>query len=194
MCRGKEVAVKKLFKQDLDEKALIDFKKEVEIMAQLRHPNVLLFMGACTDPGNMAIVTELLNGGNGEQVCCVLFLLVFSFLTLFFLQVLRDPSLELSVYKRVVMALDVAQGMSWLHASKPQIIHRDLKPSNLLVDENLHVKVCDFGLSAVKENETEKLQDTDSVPGTPLWMAPEVCLLSFFLLFFFFLICFSKRF
>ncbi len=37
-------------------------------MAQLRHPNVLLFMGACTDPGNMAIVTELLTGGNGEQV------------------------------------------------------------------------------------------------------------------------------
>ncbi len=68
MCRGKEVAVKKLFKQDLDEKSLVDFKKEVEIMAQLRHPNVLLFMGACTDPGSMAIVTELLNGGNGEQV------------------------------------------------------------------------------------------------------------------------------
>jgi serine/threonine protein kinase len=35
------------------------------------------------------------------------------------------------------------------------------------------MQVCDFGLSAVKENETEKLQDTDSVPGTPLWMAPE---------------------
>jgi hypothetical protein len=40
---------------------------------------VLLFMGACTDPGSMAIVTELLSGGNGEQV-------------------LRDPSLDLSVY------------------------------------------------------------------------------------------------
>jgi serine/threonine protein kinase len=47
---------------------MVDFKKEVEIMAQLRHPNVLLFMGACTDPGDMAIVTELLTGGNGEQV------------------------------------------------------------------------------------------------------------------------------
>lgn len=35
-------------------------------------------------------------------------------------------------------------------------------------------QVCDFGLSTVKENETEKLQDTDSVPGTPLWM---VCVL-----------------
>lgn len=76
-------------------------------------------------------MTELLNGGNGEQV-------------------LRDPTLELSLFKRIVMALDVAQGMAWLHASKPQIIHRDLKPSNLLIDENLHVKVCDFGLSAVK--------------------------------------------
>ena len=157
MCRGKEVAIKKLFKQDLDDKSLADFKKEVEIMAQLRHPNVLLFMGACTDPGQMAIVTELLDGGNGEQV-------------------LRDPSLDLSILKRVVMALEVAQGMSWLHASKPQIIHRDLKPSNLLVDENLHVKVCDFGLSQVKEDGLEKLQDTDSVPGTPLWMAPEVLL------------------
>lgn len=124
-------------------------------MAQLRHPNVLLFMGACTDPGNMAIVTEILPRGNGEQV-------------------LRDASLDLSLFKRLLMALDVAQGMAWLHQSKPQIIHRDLKPSNLLVDENLHVKVCDFGLSAVKENGTEKLQDTDSVPGTPLWMAPEV--------------------
>lgn len=55
-------------------------------MAQLRHPNVLLFMGACTDPGNMAIVTELLTGGNGEQV-------------------LRDPTLALSLYRRLLMAL-----------------------------------------------------------------------------------------
>lgn len=146
-CRGKEVAIKKLFKQDLDEKSLSDFKKEVEIMAQLRHPNVLLFMGACTDPGDMAIVTEILDGGNGEQV-------------------LRDPALDLSVWKRVCMALDVAQGMSWLHASKPQIIHRDLsehlhlllfpysllislvspEPSNLLVDDQLHVKVSHSSL------------------------------------------------
>jgi hypothetical protein len=53
----------------------------------------------------MAIVTELLSGGNGEQV-------------------LRDPTLDLSLYKRLLMAVDVAQGMAWLHASKPQIIHR----------------------------------------------------------------------
>ena len=154
-CRGKDVAIKKLFKQELDEKLLADFKKEVEIMARLRHPNVLLFMGACTDPGNMAIIMENIKGGNAEQV-------------------LRDNTLELSLYTRMKMARDVAFGMNWLHESKPQIIHRDLKPSNLLIDENFHVKVCDFGLSTIKVDTTSKLQDKDSVPGTPLWMAPEV--------------------
>jgi serine/threonine protein kinase len=49
----------------------------------------------------------------------------------------------------------------------------DLKPSNLLVDEWNNIKVCDFGLSAVKPM-GEKLKDKDSIPGTPLWMAPEV--------------------
>jgi len=52
------------------------------------------------------------------------------------------------------------------------VIHRDLKPSNLLVDRDFKVKLCDFGLSAFQW--TAKIQDTDTAPGTPLWMAPEV--------------------
>jgi serine/threonine protein kinase len=47
----------------------------------------------------------------------------------------------------------------------------DLKPSNLLVDANGRIKVCDFGLSCVKEK-GEKVTDKDS-RGTPLWMSPE---------------------
>jgi hypothetical protein len=39
-------------------------------MTKLRHPNVLLFMGACTDPGNLLIVTEFMPRGS-VQVCCV---------------------------------------------------------------------------------------------------------------------------
>jgi serine/threonine protein kinase len=50
-------------------------------------------------------------------------------------------------------------------------IHRDLKSSNLLIDENGRVKVCDFGLSQVKQ-QGEYLKDMDSAKGTPLWMAP----------------------
>jgi len=153
-CRGKEVAIKKLFRQDVDEKTLNDFKKEVHIQSQLRHPNVLLFMGACTTPGKMALVTEMMPQGN-----------LASFL--------HDPKIDISLYKRIQMARDCVLGMNWLHCSNPVILHRDLKPSNLLLDEHLNVKVCDFGLSAVKAR-GEKLQDKGGIPGTPLWMAPEV--------------------
>ena len=105
-CRGKEVAVKRLFKQDLDPETLADFKKEVEIMARLRHPNTLLFMGACTTPGNMSVVTEFLSG-DVEGL-------------------LKKKDVSLSVYERMRMLKELAQGMNWLHESKPQIIHRDL--------------------------------------------------------------------
>jgi serine/threonine protein kinase len=55
-CRGKEVAVKKLLAQTVDEKTLRDFRKEVEIMTQLHHPNVVLFMGAVFEEGKLAMV------------------------------------------------------------------------------------------------------------------------------------------
>jgi len=71
------------------------------------------------------------------------------------------------------MAKDAALGMNWLHCNNPTFIHRDLKSSNLLMDEKLKVKVCDFGLSQVKEHGT-MLKDEDLARGTPLWMAPEV--------------------
>eukprot|EP00276_Gloeochaete_wittrockiana_P020233 CAMPEP_0184340384 /NCGR_PEP_ID=MMETSP1089-20130417/9072_1 /TAXON_ID=38269 ORGANISM="Gloeochaete wittrockiana, Strain SAG46.84" /NCGR_SAMPLE_ID=MMETSP1089 /ASSEMBLY_ACC=CAM_ASM_000445 /LENGTH=519 /DNA_ID=CAMNT_0026668183 /DNA_START=54 /DNA_END=1613 /DNA_ORIENTATION=- len=155
-CRGQEVAVKKLFRQDLSEKAISEFRKEVQICSRLLHPNVLLFMGACTEPGHMAIVMELMPKGNLETL-------------------LHDPKVSLSLFKRMTMAKEVAKGMNWLHCSIPQIIHRDLKPSNLLVDNHGHIRVCDFGLAAVKPH-NEKLKDKDNIPGTPLWMAPEVML------------------
>jgi len=153
-CRGIEVAVKRLNRQDLDPKTLADFKKEVEIMSKLNHPNVVLFMGACTTPGHMAIVTELMPKGN-------------------FAQLLHDPKVDLSLQRRMRMAKDAALGMNWLHESNPCILHRDMKPQNLLIDKDLNVKVCDFGLSVVKPR-GEVLRDKDSIPGTPLWMSPEV--------------------
>eukprot|EP01100_Stratorugosa_tubuloviscum_P013788 TRINITY_DN708_c5_g1_i1.p1 TRINITY_DN708_c5_g1~~TRINITY_DN708_c5_g1_i1.p1 ORF type:complete len:509 (+),score=213.98 TRINITY_DN708_c5_g1_i1:63-1589(+) len=153
-CREKVVAIKRLFKQELTPKALEEFKKEVEICSQVYHPNVVLFMGACTQPGQLSIVSELLPKGNLQAA-------------------LHDSKLRLSLYLRMKMAKDAAMGINWLHCSTPQIIHRDIKPSNLLIDENYRVKVCDFGLSAVKQH-GEFLKDKDRIPGSPLWMAPEV--------------------
>jgi len=151
-CRGKVVAIKKLHQQDLEENVMEEFKKEIAILAHLRHPNVILFLGACAETGNMAIVTEYMQMGDVHHV------------------IHSNPTLPL--LRRLVMAKDVAQGMTWLHCSKPPIIHRDLKPTNLLVDDNYNVKICDFGLSAFQFTKT--MQDNGVAPGTPLWMSPEV--------------------
>ena len=154
---GKEVAVKKLINQDLDPDSLNSFKKEVQIMAKLRHPNVLLFMGASTKPGDLMLVTELMPKGSVYDL-------------------MHDKNNQLSFKRRMKMAKQAALGMNWLHCSKPPFIHRDLKTSNLLVDDGYNVKVCDFGLSHVKSHGDKGVRGSYGSCGTPLWMAPEVLL------------------
>ena len=73
------------------------------------------------------------------------------------------------------MIMDTCRGMSFLHLHKPPIVHRDLKGQNILVDDNWHCKVADFGLSQL---EKEFIPDDSIVNrqqgGTILWAAPEL--------------------
>lgn len=110
-------------------------------------------MGACTELGHLMIVTELMPKGSLHDL-------------------LANPKIEITLLQKIRMMKDIALGMNWLHCSKPPIIHRDLKPTNVLVDDNWNLKICDFGLSAVKRTDT--LVDDGAAPGTPLWMSPEV--------------------
>uniref|UniRef100_A0A0D9WNL8 non-specific serine/threonine protein kinase n=1 Tax=Leersia perrieri TaxID=77586 RepID=A0A0D9WNL8_9ORYZ len=149
---GTEVAVKKFLQQDISSDALEEFRTEIQIMKRLRHPNVVLFMGAVTRVPNLSIVTEFLPRGS-------LFRLI------------HRPNNQLDERRRIRMALDVARGMNYLHNSSPVIVHRDLKSPNLLVDKNWVVKVCDFGLSRMKNS---TFLSSRSTAGTAEWMAPEV--------------------
>ncbi|KAG6489677.1 hypothetical protein ZIOFF_050953 [Zingiber officinale] len=147
-----EVAVKKFLDQDFYGDALDEFRSEVRIMRRLRHPNVVLFMGAVTRPPNLSIVSEFLPRGSLYRI-------------------LHRPNCQIDENLRIKMALDVAKGMNCLHTSIPTIVHRDLKSPNLLVDKNWTVKVCDFGLSRLKHS---TFLSSKSTAGTPEWMAPEV--------------------
>ncbi|XP_050121112.1 probable serine/threonine-protein kinase SIS8 isoform X1 [Malus sylvestris] len=149
---GTEVAVKKFLDQDLLGESLDEFRSEVRMMKRLRHPNVVLFMGAITRTPNLSIVTEFLPRGSLYRL-------------------LHRPNNQLDERRRLRMALDAARGMNYLHNCTPVIVHRDLKSPNLLVDRNWVVKVCDFGLSRMKNS---TFLSSRSTAGTAEWMAPEV--------------------
>ncbi|KAI0499860.1 hypothetical protein KFK09_018068 [Dendrobium nobile] len=149
---GSDVAIKVYTRMDYRESVLLDYKKEIAIMKKLRHPNVLLFMGAVYSIERLAIVTEHLPRGS-------------------LFRTLHKNKQILDLRRRLRMALDVVRGMNYLHRRKPPIIHRDLKSSNLLVDKSWTVKVGDFGLSSLK---ISTVLTTKNGMGTPQWMAPEV--------------------
>ncbi|KAG6672983.1 hypothetical protein I3842_16G086900 [Carya illinoinensis] len=149
---GTEVAVKRFLDQDIYGQSLEEFKSEVLLMKRLRHPNVVLFMGAVTRPPNLSIVTEFLPRGSLYRL-------------------IHRPNNQLDERRRLRMALDAARGMNYLHNCSPIIVHRDLKSPNLLVDKNWVVKVCDFGLSRIKNS---TFLSSRSTAGTAEWMAPEV--------------------
>lgn len=152
--QGTDVAVKILVDQDAVGEQMKELKREILILKRLRHPNIVLFMGAVTKRPRLSIVTEYLPRG-----------------TLF--KLLHNPKAReiLDEKRRMRMALDVARGLNYLHKSKPMIVHRDLKSPNLLVDKYLTVKLCDFGLSRFK---SKTFLSSRTGAGTPEWMAPEV--------------------
>lgn len=149
---GTDVAVKKFLDQEITTESLEEFRSEVRIMKRVRHPNVVLFMGAVTRAPHLSIVTEFLPRGSLYKL-------------------LHRPNNQLDVRRRLRMALDTARGMNYLHNCTPVIVHRDLKSPNLLVDKNWVVKVCDFGLSRMKNS---TFLSSRSTAGTAEWMAPEV--------------------
>ncbi|KAK7303677.1 hypothetical protein RJT34_14590 [Clitoria ternatea] len=152
MWHGSDVAVKIFSKQEYPDNVILSFRQEVSLLKRLRHPNIILFMGAVTSPQRLCIVTEFFPRGS-------------------LFRLLQRNISKLEWRRRAHMALDIARGVNYLHHFNPPIIHRDLKSSNILVDKNWTVKVGDFGLSRLKH---ETYLTTKTRKGTPQWMAPEV--------------------
>ncbi|XP_031495266.1 serine/threonine-protein kinase STY46-like [Nymphaea colorata] len=146
---GQDVAIKVLKSEHVNAQMEREFAQEVFIMRKVQHENVVRFIGACTKPPSLCIVTEFMYGGS-----------IYDFLHKR-KGVFKLPSL-------LKVAIDVSKGMNYLHQNN--IIHRDLKAANLLMDNNEVVKVADFGVARIQTQSGVMTAET----GTYRWMAPEV--------------------
>ncbi|XP_076931013.1 uncharacterized protein LOC143596016 isoform X2 [Bidens hawaiensis] len=149
---GTEVAIKVFLEQDLTAENMEDFCNEISILSRLRHPNVILFLGACTKPPRLSMVTEYMEMGS-----------------LYYLIHLSGQKKKLSWRRRLKMLRDICRGLMCIHRMK--IAHRDIKSANCLVNKHWTVKICDFGLSRMMA--ASPMKETSSA-GTPEWMAPEL--------------------
>ncbi|KAI8475665.1 MAG: kinase-like domain-containing protein [Monoraphidium minutum] len=108
-----------------DEARLRALSREVDILANLRHPNVVMFLGVVLRPP--CVVTEYCSLGSLYDVLR---------------KARRDAAFgaRLTWPRRLLMALDAAKGMLYLHAHRPAVLHRDLKSPNLLVARDWRVQ------------------------------------------------------
>lgn len=149
---GRIVAVKRLYENNF--KRVEQFINEVEILTRLRHPNLVTLFG-CTSKRSreLLLVYEYIPNGTVAD----------------HLHGKRASSGLLSWSVRLNIAIETADALAYLHES--DIIHRDVKTNNILLDNDFHVKVADFGLSRLFPNDVTHVSTAPQ--GTPGYVDPE---------------------
>jgi serine/threonine-protein kinase CTR1 len=146
--KGTVVAVKTFVGQDYYGDVRADFNREIALLTRLRHPNIILFIGACRTP--LCIITEL-----AERGCLY--------------DVINQVPHEMTWARIKSIALDSCRGLAYLHNQTPPLLHRDLKSANVLISESFVAKISDFGIAKRLAIHTMTMR-----VGTTRWMAPEV--------------------
>ena len=149
--RGAQVAVKIIHNQLVSRHNIHLFRREMNMAAKLRHPNLVQFIGATVE-GDMMIVMEFM-------------------VTSLRRQLQSEEYFQPKFVKSI--SLDVARALSYLHQMKPDpIVHRDISSANVLLEPLLppnqwRAKVTDYGsVNLVRQLNTEN-------PGGPAYAAPE---------------------
>ena len=148
--RGVRVAAKTIHRQIISRHNVQLFRREMNMAARLRHPNLVQFIGA-TMEGNMVILTELMPTSLRAQLQHDIYML---------------PRVVMSV------SLDVARALNYLHRMQPDpIIHHDISSANVLLEPLLvgqwRAKLSDYGTV----NFFHQLETVN--PGSPVYAAPE---------------------
>ncbi|XP_057248587.1 U-box domain-containing protein 35 [Beta vulgaris subsp. vulgaris] len=105
------------------------FQQEVEILSCIRHPNMVLLLGACPEYGCL-VYEYMSNGSLEDRLFC------------------SGNTRPLPWQLRFRIAAEIGTGLLFLHQTKPEpLVHRDLKPANILLDRNFVSKISDVGLA-----------------------------------------------
>ncbi|XP_031092213.1 U-box domain-containing protein 52-like [Ipomoea triloba] len=134
------------------------FHKEIQVLSCLRHPNMVLLLGACPEYGCL-VYDYMANGSLEERL------------------LKRGDKSPLSWQLRFRIAAEVGTGLLFLHQTKPEpVVHRDLKPGNILLDDYFVSKISDVGLARLVPpsvaDDVTQLRMT-SAAGTFCYIDPE---------------------
>ncbi|XP_028981961.1 uncharacterized protein LOC107038367 [Diachasma alloeum] len=159
---GIYVAVKTL-KENATPKTQGDFKREVDLMTDLRHPNIICLLGVILKGEPMCMLFEYMTQGDLHE-----FLICHSPRSEVTLNNASEKVLEQAEFLHI--SLQIASGMEYLAGH--HYVHRDLAARNCLVGENLTVKISDFGLSRdIYSSDYYRVQSKSLLPVR--WMPPE---------------------
>ncbi|GAB0097290.1 Guanylate cyclase [Sergentomyia squamirostris] len=149
--RGNIVAVKRIHKRSVDITRTI--RKELKQMREVRHENVISFIGASVDPNCIAILTSYCPRGSLDDV-------------------LSNEDLYLDNMFISSLVSDILKGMIYIHESEI-ISHGNLRSSNCLVDSRWVCQITDFGLHEFKSGQEETNRESLEVARN-LCRAPEL--------------------
>ncbi|CAG2054673.1 unnamed protein product, partial [Timema podura] len=149
--RGNIVAIKKVYKRHID--ITRNIRKELNQIREVRHENLISFIGACVDYDNICVLIAYCARGSLEDV-------------------LGNNDLHLDTMFVSSLVADILKGMIYLHDSEI-ISHGNLRSSNCLVDSRWVLQITDFGLHEFKAGQEEpnsKAKENKRL----LWRAPEL--------------------
>lgn len=128
------------------------FRREIEIMYKVRHPNIVRLFGHFEDDQNCYFVLDYIPKGNLYTI----------------LSKQKTKSFDATTVAHFIK--DLVCSIYYLHNMEPPIIHRDIKPENVLLSEHNKIKLTDFGWS----NYIEDTSVRSTYCGTPVYLAPEM--------------------
>ncbi len=158
----REVALKRLLPQLADDKKFVeDFVREAKLAANLRHPNIVRILELGREHGTYFIAMELVGGQSLLQL-----------MKLATTTRAQTPiGVVIAIFAELLDALDYASTAIDSHGEPMNIVHRDLSPSNIIVTDDGHVKIIDFGVA--KAVTGQFMTNTGMVKGKLAYMASE---------------------